>query len=211
MEINLSSNFVGIFNTKSELIRTKAQIGDFAFVKDTKYTLIKYPYYKSKNWYKIKEFGGVKMELFASEKENEKMGFKRYGKTYKNAEEIYNFIKDKKGVVLISIDDLEQKDRRIAELESEKQTDLGYIDTYETVYYGKEINKLAEYENTGLEPKEIEQLKANQNKVAIEKLGELENWINQPYTKGDCYYLNRGATIETIDLQQKIKELKGDK
>ena len=53
-----------------------------------------------------------------------------------------------------------------------------------------------------------EQLKANQNKVAIEKLGELENWINQPYTKGDCYYLNRGATIETTDLQQKIKELK---
>lgn len=56
---------------------------------------------------------------------------------------------------------------------------------------------------------EVEQLKANQNKIAIEKLGELENWINQPYTKGDCYYLNRGATIETTDLQQKIKELKG--
>ena len=67
------------------------------------------------------------------------------------------------------LDDLEQKDRRIAELESEKQTDLGYIDTYETVYYGKEINKLAEYENTGLEPSEVEQLKANQNKIAIEK------------------------------------------
>ena len=118
------------------------------------------------------------------------------------------------------------------------------------------INKLWHYENTGLEPSEVEQLqakleiwnrfnkedsihkgekaterdyyyytngassvleneveqlKANQNKIAIEKLGELENWINQPYTKGDCYYLNRGATIETTDLQQKIKELKGDK
>ena len=47
------------------------------------------------------------------------MSIKRYGKTYKNAEEIYNFIKDKKGVVLISIDDLEQKDARIAELEKQ--------------------------------------------------------------------------------------------
>ena len=47
------------------------------------------------------------------------MSIKRYGKTYKNAEEIYNFIKDKKGVVLISIDDLEQKDQRIAELEKQ--------------------------------------------------------------------------------------------
>ncbi|MCK9576415.1 MAG: hypothetical protein M0R51_10880 [Clostridia bacterium] len=86
---------------------------------------------------------------------------------------------------------------------------------YPTEYVTKNnklaINKLAEYENTGLEPSEVEQLKANQNKIAIEKLGELENWINQPYTKGDCYYLNRGATIETTDLQQKIKELKGDK
>ena len=51
-------------------------------------------------------------------------------------------------------------------------------------------------------------VKANQNKIAIEKLGELENWINQPYTKGDCYYLNRGATIETTDLQQKNKRVK---
>ena len=47
------------------------------------------------------------------------MSIKRYGKTYKNAEEIYNFIKDKKDVVLVSIDELEQKYQRIAELEKE--------------------------------------------------------------------------------------------
>ena len=75
----------------------------------------------------------------------------------------------------------------------------------------RKINLQQNQENTGLEPSEVEQLKANQNKIAIEKLGELENWINQSYTKGDCYYLNRGATIETTDLQQKKKELKGDK
>ena len=55
-------------------------------------------------------------------KVNEKMSIKRYGKTYKNAEEIYNFIKDKKDVVLVSIDELEQKDQQIAELEIENET-----------------------------------------------------------------------------------------
>ena len=130
-------------------------------------------------------------------------------------------VQDLENCVKIGCTQCKQKDKRIAELESEVERLKAKLEIWnrfnkeDYIHKGEKATERDYYYYTNgassVLENEVEQLKANQNKVAIEKLGELENWINQPYTKGDCYYLNRGATIETTDLQQKIKELKGDK
>ena len=47
-----NSEFVGIFDTKKQLAKHKANIGDFAIIKGYQYRLSKQPYYKTKNWIK---------------------------------------------------------------------------------------------------------------------------------------------------------------
>lgn len=72
-------------------------------------------------------------------------------------------------------------------------------------------NKLAEYENTGLEPKEIEQLKSEQNKVAVEKLEEVINYLDDcpEFWSGEVWNFDVDIFVDKInDL---IKELKGEK
>ena len=71
----------------------------------------------------------------------------------------------------------------------------------------KAIDKLAEYENTGLTPQEITGLKGNANKVAIEKLEEVKHGIGEIDIRDDyteAYWWQLERVIDEL-----IAELKG--
>jgi hypothetical protein len=52
-KLSKSYEFIGIYDTKKELAKNKANDGSFGIVKGYKYVLSKQPYYKTKNWIKM--------------------------------------------------------------------------------------------------------------------------------------------------------------
>lgn len=81
----------------------------------------------------------------------------------------------------------------------------------------KAIDKLAEYENTGLEPKEVEQLKHELEvyKKALELLSIKKSEFAREYYIGkedyDTYMKNDPIRTIKMYLDQAEKELKGEK